>query len=390
MRPAAPLASVLLMGLALAGAAPPRQPAPQAPLDPAAAIANLGSFDFQVRTAAARALRRGAPDVVGPALAEAVQSHTDEYVRYRALVLLAGFSRPETAELMRAAAADRNDRLRTAAFTWFAHEPDPAVLPVLLDALETERSEFVRPALTRAVAAYGDDPRAREALRPLVMRGEDFFRGAVIDALGDYRGTYAADAIAEVAKLEGPLQDDAITALGELGDPAQIDVLASLQRTGSAEVQPTISAALCLLGRNCDTHLAFIQTTLEFAVANPGQQPLLRAAAHALGMLAVRGHDRALALLLDAGVPAEDPVRSPIALVLGLVAFRSTDALLQSVSSRQDADQVLLLVRDAFDMLSEDLEEERFYVALRDAHWSAPEGSPRRVMMGRMIEVLEF
>ena len=44
----------------------------------------------------------------------------------------------------------------------------------------------MRPSLTRALAAQSKDPRARAVLAPLVLRGDDFFRSAVIEALGDY------------------------------------------------------------------------------------------------------------------------------------------------------------------------------------------------------------
>ena len=141
---------------------------------------------------------------------------------------------------MRELRNDRNDRLRTVLFAWWEHSPDPTMLPALIEALEKESSEFVRPALTRAIAAHGSDARAREALVPLVARGDDYFRGAVIEALGDYRGSYALAEIAEVAKLDGPLQDDAITALGKIGDASTVALLGSLQKTAVRELQPTI------------------------------------------------------------------------------------------------------------------------------------------------------
>jgi HEAT repeat protein len=355
-----------------------------------AAIVKLGSFDFPVRTEAARAVRRAPVDVVVPALAAAARSHKDEYVRYRALVLLSGFGGPAAASAMRDLRNDRNDRLRTVAFSWFAHHPDPAILPSLVEALRTEQSEFVRPALTRALAALGSEAPARDAIRPLVVRGEDFFRGAVIEALGDFGGRHALADIVEVARLDGPLQDDAISAIGKLGDRSMLPVLAEIQKSAPREVQPTVVAATCLLGVNCAEADAYLKQALDFGASHDVHQPMVRGVAHALGLLASRGRKDALVLLLDRGVASTDPVRSPLALTVGLVALRNPELLMATLEARSDRDGVVALLRDAFDMLSEDFEEERFFVAVRQAYWAAAEGSPRRAVADFLIEKLEF
>jgi HEAT repeat protein len=356
----------------------------------AAAIDRLGAFEYEERTEAARTVRRTPARVAFEALSGAVAGHKDEYVRYRALVLLSGLGDAAAAPLMRAAMTDRNDRMRTVAFGWFAHRPDPDVLPALLAALEKEQSEFVRPVLTRAVAAQGDEPAARAAMLPLVMRGEDFFRGSAIEALGDFKAAYALDTISQVARLDGPLQDDAITAIGRLGDPSSIGLLVELQKTAPREIQPTVSAALCLLGRNCDAHYEFVVESLKFAAAAEGYQPLLRGAVHALGVLARRGRADALGALLDAGVPAADPARAPIALGVGLVALRDPEVLLRVLEPRVDRTAAIELLRDAFDMLAEDFEEERFYVEVRRAYHAAAADSPRRALAEALIRTLEF
>ena len=49
-----------------------------------------------------------------------------------------------------------------------------------------------------------------------------------------------------------------------------------------------------------------------------------------------------------------------------------------------------LVVRDGFDMLDEDLEEERFFMTTRTAFWVAPEGSRARAVSDELIRVLEF
>ncbi len=356
-----------------------------------AAIDQLGSFGLPARVEASRTVRRASPELAVPALTRAARQHRDSYVRYRALVLLAGFGDASAAGLMRDLIADPNDRLRTVAYAWFEHHKDPSVVPALVEALGREQSEFVRPALLRAVAAHADDPRARAAAAPLILNGQDDFRGALIAALGDYRASFALSAIADVARLDGPLQDDAVTALGEIGDPSVHALLTDLQRNGPRPVQPSVAAAMVLLGINVAPNEEFLQKSLTFA-ATSGQDPvLLRGAAHALAVLAVRNRAGALQALVRTGVSVKDPAREAIALALGLVALRNPALLLEVLEPEPDRDAALDLLQEAFDMLSsEDYELERFYVEIRRVYWSSAEASPRRRLAEQLIRKLEF
>jgi HEAT repeat protein len=204
-----------------------------------AAIDKLGTVDFTVRMGAGRTVRRAPSALAVPALLQAVAEHPDGYVRFRALVLLSGFNDPRTRDVMFKALSEPNDRLRTAAYSYFEHHPDPTVLPTLLTALGREETEFVRPALTRAIAAYGADPRARKEAVGLVMKGQDLFRAVVIEAIGDYRGAYALEPITEVAKIDGPLQDDAVIALGKLRDQLALATLSALPGSYTHLTLPT-------------------------------------------------------------------------------------------------------------------------------------------------------
>jgi hypothetical protein len=229
------------------------------------------------------------------------------------------------------------------------------------------------------------------ALAPLIMRGQDDFRGALIAALGDYRAAFAREAIAEVAKLDGPLQDDAVTALGQIGDPASHQLLADLQRQAPRSAQPSVSASLILLGFNTAANEDFLQKSLAFAMSSGADQPLLRGTAHALAVLAVKNNAKAMTALLDAGIPARDPGRAPIALAVGLVALRNPAVLLQALEPRADRDGALELLLEAFDMLSsEDYELERFYVEIRRVYWNSPADSARRRLAEALIQKLEF
>ena len=50
----------------------------------------------------------------------------------------------------------------------------------------------------------------------------------------------------------------------------------------------------------------------------------------------------------------------------------------------------LELLREAFDMLEEDFEEERFFVFVRRSYWQAPAGSSTRKAADALIQKLEF
>jgi len=361
-----------------------------------AAIDKLGDLDYATRTAASRTVRRTSLDQAVPALLQAVSDHADGYVRYRALVLLTGFNDPRTEDAMREALASPNDRLRAVAYSYFEHRPPrPEVRAALLKALDTEVSEFVRPELVRALAASADEPRVRDALVREVGRGKDFFRSAVIEALGDYRAKYAYEAIAAVAKLDGPLQADAAIALGKIGDKRGLEVLAALQRTAPKASQPSVAAAICLLGVNCEAHENYLIETLRFSDRNLGFQELLRSAAAGLGANGVAGADDgvrsgAVDALLEIGIPSRDPTRAPIALALGAVAMRHVDLMLARLLRHADQEHAIALLAEGFDMLEEDFDKERFFMTVRRTFWGAPADGPMRRLAGQLIQKLDF
>jgi HEAT repeat protein len=354
------------------------------------AIDKLGSLDYATRTDASRLVRRTAGSQAVPALLNAVATHADGYVRYRALVLLTGFNDPRTEDAMRESLSSPNDRLRTVAYSYFEHNPDKALLPDLLAALEKEQAEFVRPALIRALAAHGDDPRVQPVLVREAGRGEDFFRSAVIESLGDYKAAYAFDAINAIAKLDGPLLDDAALALGKIGDRRALETLAGLQRTAARTAQPFVAAGICLLGINCGSHENYLIQTLKFGDQNIGFQELLRGSAAGLGALGVSGRDTAVTALFDVGIPSRDPTRAPVALALATVALRNTPLMLTVLKTAPAQSDAIALMAEGFDMLEEDLDKERFFATVRRTFWDAPEGSPTRALMQTLIGKLDF
>ena len=396
MKPAfslVPLVCFLFVMLAVSTRVAAQEPSAPQTVDTVrlqAAIDTLGALDYTKRTDAARLVRRTAPSQAVPALLAAVSQHTDGYVRYKALVLLTGFNDPRTLDAMREAMSSPNDRLRSAAYGYFEHNPNPALVPDLLAALDKEHSEFVRPELVRALAALGRDVRAQTVLTREAGRGEDFFRSAVIEALGDYKATYAFDALNAIAKLDGPLVDDAALALGKIGDSRALETLAALQRTAPRTTQPSIAAGICLLGTNCGSHENYLAQSLKFSDQNIGFQELLRGAASGLGALGVGGRESAVTALFDVGIPSRDPTRSPVALALATVALRNTPLMLSVLKASPVQADAIALMAEGFDMLEEDLEKERFFAAVRRQYWDAADGSVDRRLMQTLIGKLDF
>ena len=313
---------------------------------------------------ASRAVRRAPGTVALPALLDAASGHADGFVRYRALVLLSGYDDPRVPDQMELALGEVNERLRAVGFAYFERHPDPRLIPAFLKAFDKEAAEFVRPALVRALAAVGTDGRVRAALLKDVTRGQEFFRRSVIEALGDYRAGYALKAISPVAQPDGPLQDAAVMAVGKIGDTSSVGALTGLQRTAQPQVQPAVTAAICLLGSNCESQRESLVRTLTPTDRNPGFREVLRAAAFGLSALAVNGDVEAGRALFATGVPAVDPTRAPVALALAGLAVRQPAALVTLVQERQDRDQSIELLREGFDRLEDDFSEEQFLKSL--------------------------
>lgn len=355
-------------------------------------ITALGSFDFETRTSAARQLRRAPAAEVVPLLEAAARSHDDQYVRFRALVLLSGIDVDTMSRVAPSLAGDRNDRVRAVVYQWLERHAQPALVPRLVSALPEETSEFVRPALLRALvaAAAGNSPEARDAVRPLILRGEDLFRGTVIAALGEHQADFALTELLEIVRLDGPLQDDAATALGRIGAPAARAVIASLQNSASRELQPTVSAALCLLEIDCEARVRFIVDTLRFAASSDRLLPLLRGAVHAAGVLTAAGHPQAFTALIDTALASTGAARDAVTLGVGSTILRQPQLALEVFEARKQAPELAALFQDGFDMLSEDFEEEQFGAGLRRALWAAAEGSPRRQAAASLLDALEF
>ena len=367
-----------------------RGPTPATPEQIRAAIDKLGDLDYPTRMAAGRTIRRAPSAQAVPALLQTVNEHADGFIRFKALTLLTGYNDPRTLDTMEAAMVSPNDRLREVAYGYFERNPRPALLPKMLAALDKEEGEFVRPALVRALAAMPKEPKVAEVLIRDAARGLDFFRSTVIEAIGDYQIAAAIPRLTEITKIEGPLQDDAATALGKIGDKNSLGTLAAMQQSAPKDAQPAIAAAICLLGTNCSVHIGYLEKTLTFADTYPGYQDLLRGAAAGLGNIARQGNENALRILFDVGIPSQDPVRAPVTLAIGLVALRNTPLLLKTLQARPDRDAAIGIVAEAFDMLEEDLEEERFFVYVRQAYWAAPDGSPVRKLCEQLINKLDF
>lgn len=349
-------------------------------------IANLSSLEFPVRMQAARLIRRTPEAQAVPALAEAARRHPDEFVRYRALVLFTAFNDRGTRDLMRDLMKDRNDRVREITYKWLERNPDPQLMMPLLASLRTEESEFVRPALVGALAALGSDQNVQQVLIKEIPRGLDFFRSAVIDALGRHRAVYAVDGIVATSKLEGPLQDDALLALGRIGGARAASAIGEFTG-GTREATQMIRAVRCLLGQMCPEQIAALVTAASSDEARTGER---QGAIDGLEALAQARNDAAFAALLR--LAKQNELRERIAVAIGSAALRQPDWVVERIAAVDAAgrESVITLLKDGFDSLEEDFDEEQFFAALRAGYWRAADGSTGRSLASTLIQRLEF
>ena len=224
------------------------------------------------------------------------------------------------------------------------------------------------------------DPRVSAALLRETGRGEDFFRSAVIEALGDYKAAYAIDALAAVTKLDGPLLDDAVLALGKTGDQRAFGTLAALQRTAAPALQPIVAASLCLVGAQCSEREKYLTDLLKGAATSGEPQENVRADVTGLTALALAGRASAAEALFDAGAHALDPLRAAIALAVATIALR-TPTFAFALLEKSPSKEAITLLGEGFDMLEEDFDKEQFFAIGRKTYWNAPEDSQTRALM---------
>jgi hypothetical protein len=351
-----------------------------------ALIDHLGVFAREQRMKAARELRRAPGTIVLPALIDAASGHADGYVRYRALVLLTGYDDPRVPDQMELAMADVNDRLRVVGYAYFERHPERRLLPVLLKAFDEERSELARRALARTLAAQGADAKVQAALIKDVSAGEDLLRDQVIDAIGDYKGTYAFAAISDPALLDGPMRETVVVALGKLRHGGAMPALVNLQGSALPEQQPLIAAAICLVYPECTSHRELLTGTLK----NDDRSERLRAAAAGLGAMAESGDVEAARALIEIGVTAGGSARASAAVALAAFAIQQPALALPRLAERQDRAAAVGLLREGIDMLDDDLAAEQFFVEIRKAYFAEPEESPTRSVIQAVINALEF
>ena len=85
-----------------------------------------------------------------------------------------------------------------------------------------------------------------------------------------------------------------------------------------------------------------------------------------------------------------DLKRKGIKLVIAAKGVPVGDYTLQVLEKLKNPAGALELLREAFDMLEEDFEEERFFAHVRRTYWQAPAGSPTRKTAEALIQKLEF
>ncbi len=220
-----------------------------------------------------------------------------------------------------------------------------------------------------------------------IGRGLDFFRSAVIDALGRHRAVYAVDGIAATSRLEGPLQDDALLALGRIGGTRATTALNEFT-SGTPEAAQMIRGVRCLIGEMCAEHIAAL---VAAASSDEGRPTTVRGAIDALEAVAQNRNEAALAALVTLAAQ-QSALRERVAVAFASVALRQPDWVVERISAADEStrESAITMLKDGFDSLEEDFDEEQFFAAVRAGYWRAGDGSAARTLAATLIQRLEF
>ena len=220
-----------------------------------------------------------------------------------------------------------------------------------------------------------------------VPRGLVFFRCAVFDALGGHRAVYAVESIAATSKQNGPLQDDALLALGRIGGTRAVAALGEFT-SGTPEAAEMVRAARCLVGEKCAESIAAL---VAAASSDEGRPSTISGAIDALEAVAQNRNEAALSSLITLGVK-KTALRERVAVSVASVALRQPDWMVERIGAMDAAtrETVITMLKDGFDSLDEDFNEEQFFAAVRAGYWRAADGSAGRTLAATLIQRLEF
>ena len=211
---------------------------------------------------------------------------------------------------MREALTSPNDRLRDRRLQFFRAQPGSA-RGAAVARRARQGAGGVRPAGAGSSArcARGDGRRREHARASGALarsgRGEDFFRSAVIEALGDYRAPYAV----RRAHRQSPSSTGRCRTMRRWRWARSATSARWRRWPGFSEPRrgrrsrrsPPPSACSASIARS---HENYLIDTLKFADKNIGFQELLRSAAAGLGALGVAGRAEAVEALIEIGIPS--------------------------------------------------------------------------------------
>ena len=143
-----------------------------------------------------------------------------------------------------------------------------------------------------------------------------------------------------------------------------------------------------MLGEMCAEH---IKSLAAAASDENGRSGTVGGAIDALEAVAQNRNEAALSALV-ALAPKEGPRRERIAVSFSSVALRQPDWVVDWIGAKDAStrESLITMLKDGFDSLEEDFDEEQFFAAVRAGYWRAADASAGRSLAAMLIQKLEF